>query len=622
MTTIFILPEILSNKIAAGEVVERPASVVKELTENAIDAGSTRIHIEIEQGGRSLIRVSDNGKGMSADDALLSIERYATSKLKEDKDLFSIHTLGFRGEALPSIASVSHFTLITRDSSSAAGTKIVIQGGKIKDVTEVGAPVGAQVSVGQLFFNTPARRKFLKSVSSEAAHIADTLSTLAMGWPQIQFTLSHNGKTVKTWAQAKDPFLRAVDILGNETRPYLRKIEYHGNGTTLSGWVSDPLLHRSTSQKIYILVNGRAIRDRGLQHALFEGYRGRLVKGRFPLAVIQIDTPPDQVDVNVHPAKHEVRFADKNTIYRMVIDAVYRALSLPEQKSRGAHEKPSFSETPLIQEKEIVPPTVPDWEEPGQKRFYGTKEPAPPPFPDASLVRESLSPSPATPPWEEISADHPERPLVPPTPPFQQKSLFEEDSFFKGLRILGQFKETYIVCESREELILIDQHAAHERIYYEKLKRELENAVSLVQTLLIPETLELNFREADLLEKMIPELKELGIEIEPFGGNTFIVKSVPALLSDRAIGPMVVELVEKRIEGDFSGSIEEKQDQCLMVMACHTVVRARQSLSDKEIRALLIDLDACDAPSFCPHGRPTFIRWSKGDIEKRFGRIV
>ena len=326
MSNIRILPDILSNKIAAGEVVERPASVVKELAENALDAGATRILIDIEQGGRSLIRVADNGGGMNRDDALLAIERHATSKIASDEDLFDIRTLGFRGEALPSIAAVSRFSLVTRDAGSDAGTELTIEGGRLLNVAETGAPAGTLVEVRQLFFNTPARRKFLKTVATEMAHIADILAGLALAWPQVQFRLTHNERVVKNWPAAADPFERAVEVLGGGLRDDLHPLAFSREGLSVSGWVSSPRVRRTSSNGIFILVNRRWVRDRVAQHALFQGYSQRLVKGQFPLAVLFLAVPPDQVDVNVHPAKNEVRFARSNDVHELIRRAVAQTL--------------------------------------------------------------------------------------------------------------------------------------------------------------------------------------------------------------------------------------------------------------------------------------------------------
>ncbi|MBU0465960.1 MAG: DNA mismatch repair endonuclease MutL, partial [Proteobacteria bacterium] len=318
MTTIRILPEILSNQIAAGEVVQRPSSIVKELVENSIDAGATSISVEIEKGGKSLIRVSDNGCGLLRDDALLSIERYATSKIFTKEDLFSISTMGFRGEALPSIASVSKFTLITRTKKSDIGTKIEIIGGKIRDVSDAGAPVGTMVEVKNLFFNTPARKKFLKSDNTETSHIADMISGMALGNSHIQFRLFLNKNLTKNFSLSDDLFQRSINVLGKDVSQNLYKIEYADDFMGIKGFAVHPKVCRTSSSKIFLFVNNRLIYDRGLISAIFQGYKGRLMKGRFPLAVLFIQIPFDQVDVNVHPSKREIKFFDHQRVYQTV----------------------------------------------------------------------------------------------------------------------------------------------------------------------------------------------------------------------------------------------------------------------------------------------------------------
>ena len=366
MTKIRILPQTLSNKIAAGEVVERPASVVKELLENALDAGSSRIIIEVEKGGQALIQVSDNGTGMGADDALVAIERHATSKISSVDDLFAIQTLGFRGEALPSIASVSHFELITRDRSADVGTQITVEGGKVQSVGEVGAPQGTLVSVKQLFFNTPARQKFLKTVATEMSHIADTVSRIALGNPEVQFRLVHNNKVVKSWPPASRPVDRIVEVLGKDVRSDLHAIQSKRNGVAVSGWIGSPAITRRTSRGLYVFVNDRFVRDRTIQHGVFAGFAQRLVKGQFPVAVIFIRIAFDQVDVNVHPTKNEVRFVNPHQVHEAVKGAIAQTLyemerinwrpSLESQKTPQVVEslKPF---TPAKQNKQPVRPT-------------------------------------------------------------------------------------------------------------------------------------------------------------------------------------------------------------------------------------------------------------------------
>ncbi|MEE8415625.1 MAG: DNA mismatch repair endonuclease MutL [Desulfobacterales bacterium] len=576
MSKIKILPEILSNKIAAGEVVERPSSVVKELVENALDAASTRITIEVENGGRSLIRVADNGIGMDHDDALLSLERYATSKIYKDQDLFSINTLGFRGEAIPSIAAVSKFTLTTNDGTAHTGTEIVVEGGKIKRVSEVGAPKGTMVTIKQLFFNMPARKKFLKTTGTEMGHITDVVSGVTLAWPGTYFKLLHNGKVVNRWSIKSDPMERVVDVLGKTIKNDLHRIRLNIDDLSIAGWVSSPRITRSTSRGIYVYVNGRNVRDRIIQHALFEGYAGRLQKGQFPLAVLLLNVPAEQVDVNVHPAKHEIRFAQQKRIHDAVADAVSKMLRSTDRPGWPTNTAFSLKKHSVSEPVSHFPRTGIENKDSENKRLEARKK---------------------------------------------QENLWEKKRFV-DLRLIGQLHNTYILCESDEELIVIDQHAAHERILFERLKNRSLKFGKEAQKLLIPETIDLGYREADALEKMIPGLKTLQLEIEPFGGNTFVVKSIPALLANREIRPLVVEIAEKMAETGFASDIERTIDQSLILMACHGAIRANHPLSEKEINGLLDQLEKCDNPSHCPHGRPTWMNWSFRFFEKSFGRIM
>ena len=677
MARIKILPEVLSNKIAAGEVVERPASVVKELVENALDAGSTRIIVEIEAGGRNLIRVSDNGIGLNHDDALMALERYATSKISSDEDLFSIQTLGFRGEALPSIASVSRFTLVSRDELSASGTEIRVEGGKIKSVSETGAPRGTMISVQQLFFNTPARRKFLKTVSTEMGHIADTVSNMALGWSEVQFRLIHNGKTVKQLSRVASPADRAADVLGKGIRSDLHPVEFAIEGVSVTGWVASPRVTRSTARSIFMFVNGRYVRDRLIQHALFDGYSGRLMKGQYPVAVLYVTVPFDEVDVNVHPTKHEVRFAKSRMVHAAVKGAVgdtvtridipswsgtedrlppaavnpspvaerSASFARPVSRSAGSAGK-SFPERP-------VAPTG----NPAARRAnrgsseFGTRNPEPgtqnpelgirnpksgtrnPELGTRSSELKTRNAEPGTRNPElgtqnaELGTRNPEpgtRNSAPETRnPSEQAGLWKE-KFFSDLRVIGQLHQTYILCESGSGMIAIDQHAAHERVVYEQLKARRQDLRTSAQRLLVPETVELQHQEAALLEHLIPEFGALGLDIEPFGGTTYIVTAIPTLLSGREIVPLIREILENLVElglrtGDGLG---EALDRCLMLMACHGAIRAHQKLSSEQIRALLRQLDDCENPAHCPHGRPTWIRWTVRDLDKMFKRIV
>ena len=482
MPQIKILPENLSNKIAAGEVVERPASVVKELVENALDAGASRIIIEVEKGGQSLIQVSDNGVGMSGDDALLAIERYATSKISTDDDLFAIRTLGFRGEALPSIAAVSRFELITRDEASDAGTQINIDGGKIKNVSEIGAPQGTMIRVKQLFYNTPARRKFLKTVGTEMSHIADIVARMSLGHPEVQFRLIHNEKVVKSWPMVSQHLDRVVDVLGKGSRPDLHSIEYNRNAVSISGWISSPKVTRRTSRGLYIFVNGRFVRDRSIQHGVFQGYAQRLVKGQFPIAVVFIKVPFDQVDVNVHPTKNEVRFVNPRQVHEAVKSAIAQTLyetdrlNWPPQNALSSQEPQKTSQ---------IAESISTFRPAGEVRLPSRQNELS--YPEINLRQPVTRDS-----QPETGNRRPEA-----NRQRQQTQIFD-NSGFSSLRVVGQLHNLYIVCESEGGLVLIDQHAAHERILFEQLKQRGNAQPPAAQKLLVPETLELNFREAEI----------------------------------------------------------------------------------------------------------------------------
>ncbi len=588
-----ILSESISNKVAAGEVVERPASVVKELLENALDAGGTRIIIDVEKGGRSLIRVADNGSGMTHDDALLSLERYATSKIFNESDLFSIKTLGFRGEAVPSMASVSKFYLETNQNNHGPGTSIFVDGGKIKKVTRPGAPSGTMVTVKQLFFNVPARRKFLKTINTEMAHISDITSKIALSHPGVHFKISHNGKVIKDWSSVSDPSNRVADVLGKNMKNSFYQVEYKEGLYSVSGWISSSADLRATSRGLYIYVNGRFVRDKTVRHALIEGYAGRLMKGEFPTAVLFITLPHGDVDVNVHPAKNEVRFFQQKAVHDLVVKGVSSTIDIAEQ---------------------------PKWET--TDTDYAVTKYAPASDPAAGYVFE--------PPVDYNSTrDMPEQLNIETRSDFSQKEIpakkqatFWNKKYFSGLRIIGQLHNVYILCESDEGLVLLDQHAAHERILFEQLKKGVENSMGPAQQLLVPETLELGFMEKNILEKILPDLVKAGFDMEHFGGNSFIIKAVPVFISCADVKSVILEVVETMAETGSSSGISSKLDQFLMLIACHSAIRAKQSLAHEQMEELLNQLDGCENSSRCPHGRPTWISLSSVFFEKSFKRIV
>ncbi|MFO7749875.1 MAG: DNA mismatch repair endonuclease MutL [Desulfobacteraceae bacterium] len=691
MADVRVLSEIVSNKIAAGEVVERPVSVVKELVENALDAGATRITAEIEKGGRTLVRVSDNGSGMSRDNALLAIERYATSKIETDQDLFAINSFGFRGEALPSMASVAKLTLVTREETATTGTRIHIKGGALMDVSDVGAPAGTMIEVRDLYFNTPARRKFLKAVTTEMGHIVDSFSGMALGNPGVGFSLLHNGRVVKSFSASDDARERAVEVLGRESGDALCRVDHEEKRVAVSGYVSHPSLTRSSSQRIKLFVNNRMVTDRGVVAAIFRGYKGRIMKGRFPLGVLFVSLPFDAVDVNVHPAKLEVRFADAGTVYSAVTRGVEAALAAGETTRDGELPGTGTSASAETSDNRIDPslfqwgrkPAVAEEEgmfEPPPERKSPSPAPAPSP---ASSPSPSPSPSPASSPSGQGSFGKAgrsaggDRESVPGDDaasaldgePFPEKkppagfvdlpveeSGAEESSraAFRGdtktpgpsmpespdpggntvegnqrpqprFHVIGQVFGTYVVAQCDDGLFLVDQHAAHERIVYERLKKRAAAFRPPSQGLVVPETIEFSFREADLVQRILPDLLALGMEIEPFGGATFIVKSVPAIIDHREIKPLIVEMVDKITESGLDADADDHKerwlDEVLILMACHSAIRANQRLNREEMETLLLDLEGCDNPHHCPHGRPTRITWSRREMEKLFKRV-
>jgi DNA mismatch repair protein MutL len=629
MSKIRILPEIISNKIAAGEVVERPASVVKELVENALDADSTKIVIEVERGGRRLIRVSDNGGGMGRDDALLALERYATSKIASDTDLFSIRSLGFRGEALPSIAAVSRFTIVTREKRSDVGTEIRVSGGKIEQVADIGAPPGTMVTIENLFFNTPARRKFMKSVTTEMGHVADIVAAIALGRPEVYFRLVHDGRILKSWPSTVDRLDRVADVLGAKLRGDLYPVAGNAEFGAVDGWVSDPKQFRSTSRGVFIFVNGRHVRDRVIQHALFAGYRQRLVKGQYPVATLFISIPYDQVDVNVHPTKSEVRFAQQRAIHDLVQSAVAETLDRRGRPQWGRSEapRPGFSQNgPRISENLNISYEAKrskfgtetakgdsighDYEEQGGVRDLPAVQR---PHHDKADISQGGTNSAVTRNTGVTAPEAADR------RPLEQAALWKKTKF-GDLRVIGQLHNSYVLCESEGGLVLLDQHAAHERILYERLKRRSDRLKKEAQRLLVPETIELSFHEAGVLERLAAEFDAVGLEIDPFGTNTFVVRSVPAMLAGRDIAPLVREIVETVAAEGFGDGPESSVDESLKLMACHGAIRARQALSDRQVRELLQELDGCENPSHCPHGRPTWLQWNMRELEKSFKR--
>ncbi len=625
MQKIKILPEILSNKIAAGEVVQRPASIVKELIENSLDAKSSKITIKIEQGGKSLIQISDNGTGMGKDDALLSLERYATSKIYSDNDLFSISTLGFRGEALPSIASVSKFTLTTKDSNSNAGTKIEVQGGKIKNVTDTGAPKGTMISVNNLFYNTPARKKFLKTVNTEAGHIFETMAATALAWPEVQFELYHNNRLIYHWQKTKNLSDRIIAVLSiNSINNFIKIKHLHGD-INISGYISMPNLTRNTTNKIYIYANKRPVKDRGIKHALIKAYGTRLMKSTFPMAVLFINTAKDKIDVNVHPSKQEVRFSDFKNVYTAVSNAVaagWRRLNSESSLLKRDDLFPKDKETEEFALNNIIPNRDIRDNKPEEQRINLYSKNTSCNNNDLNIDNTPISSvtdyfgprKKQKPSYENIQFQK--------TEIKNKQSILWKKADLLNLKIIGQFKNSYIICEDNRGIVIIDQHAAHERILYEKIVTRMKSAKLPAQRLLFAQTIHLNFTEAKIMEKLLPQLNKIGLETKHFGGNSFIIRSVPAIIPNCKAEPLVMEIIESYKQFETANCFNTIFDNCIKIMACHGAIRSGDSLKEPEIRALLNDLEKCENPMNCPHGRPTTIKWETINIEKSFKRIV
>ena len=605
-TKIHILPEALCNKIAAGEVVERPSSVVKELLENSLDAGASDILIELEAGGKRLIRISDNGCGMNRQDAFLSFERHATSKIRTDTDLFALTTLGFRGEALASIASVSRLRLTTSDNDEGLGQQIYAEGGKIKTATEVGFPQGTTIEVRNLFFNLPARKKFLRKEQTELGHAADVVTKQALANPAVSFRLKHNERIMLDLRREKGVRERVAALLGRSLLSDLLTVDIqNGADLQLTGLISQPQLTRSAASHIYTFINGRYIRDRVVQHAVMDGYRHLLMKGRYPVVILFLQIDPAQIDINVHPTKHEVRFREQSKIHDFIAESLRQTLrpagwldtkADTQVTGQAANLDDSRQTSNFVREAsdQYSPPLVTS-----RQNEFGP-----------AMLSSSLSYSPDQPaPPENFTAST--QYILPGS---------ESSGFFSRLQILGQYHHSYILCQDGSDLILIDQHAAHERVGFEKLRHAYTAGKIPSQTLLFPEVLELDFNSATALGENRHELELLGFEIEPFGGKSFALKAIPQLLEKQNVSGLVVDIALELERIGHTAQLRESIDEVLILMACHSVIRANQALSTMEIMALFQELDRIDFKANCPHGRPVIQRMTLTEIERLFRR--
>lgn len=606
MGKIRILNDELVSKIAAGEIVERPASVVKELLENSLDAQSTLVQVELRSGGKKLIRVSDNGEGMTRDDALLSLERHATSKIRDIKDLFSIRTLGFRGEALPSIASVSRFRLTSRTGDQMGGVRISVEGGTIRGVEETGCPRGTAVEVGNLFYNTPARLKFMKTTETELTNILDIVQREALSRPGVGFGVLHEGEALVQFPQRRTIEERLSEIFPDVE---LFGVEAESEGVKVYGFMSSPGDARSTTQKLYAYVNLRAVKDRFLTRMMIDSYGKLIERGKFPQGVLFIDIPSEEVDVNVHPTKNEVRFKRAKLVGDLIKASVFGML----RKSpwiKGYHQGVENAVQRFFERRT-------PFEHIG---FDGAKKTS---FSSLhSYKQENESSEDMT--IRQVSRPEPSSRIVgypSDSGEMMSPSLFEQEGFFSGLEIIGQLGKLYIICASKKGMILIDQHAAHERVNYEKLKNAYAKQDRLVtQELLIPQAIELSPYEANLLARCRGEIERLGIKIEEFGKGTFLVRSIPSILQIANVERLVKDMLGEIATLGEGKTLEEDIDHIIATIACHSSVRASQDLNQEEMRALLEELDRVEFPHSCPHGRPVASELTFQELEKMFKR--
>ena len=613
MSKIRVLADHVANQIAAGEVVERPASVAKELVENSIDAGATRITIEIEAGGRRLLKVSDDGEGMVRDDAVLAFERHATSKIRESDDLAAIATLGFRGEALASIASVARIELTTFTEGARAATRVTIDGGRMRDVKDAAHPRGTTIVVRDLFFNIPARRKFLRSEATETYHLANLITHYALAHPEIAFTFINNGREMVRAAPAKDLRERAYQVFGYEFLENL--LEVNGGDPSVArvtGFVSAPRDRRTSRDSQYLFVNRRFVRDRTIGRSLSEGYRSILPHGVYPAALLFIETPLEEVDVNVHPAKTEVRFRRQSAVADAVREAVKNALS------SGGYQPPReerVEEIPVVVTEQVITATA-------------SATAAIPMMPQPPQPRIDFIPEPS---GDEIARDIAamiERKSVPsavPPPPFNSAERIakppEPESLSKNIRPLGQLDESFIIATDDDGLLLIDQHVAHERILFDKYRALEAERRTESQQLLVPETFDLTPAQAAVFDDLVPELEIYGFELMRLSGRTVAIKATPADLPASEARNMLAELLDT-VDAEKKGTARETlRDEIAASLACHAAIKVNMPLAPEKMRWLIDRLMRTSSPTTCPHGRPVILRLKTKDILKGFHRI-
>lgn len=597
MSVIKLLPEHLINQIAAGEVVDRPASVVKELVENSLDAGADKIVIEIEEGGKKLIRISDNGCGMSPEDCELSLKKHATSKISSEEDLWNINTMGFRGEAVASIASISQFTIRSKRESDLIAHQLKTEGGEVLESGSVSGPNGTQIEVRNLFFNTPARQKYLKQDSTELAHITSMLSAIALSQPNVALKLYHNGKNVFDYPKVTDLLARIHDIFGSETASNMLPIFYGGQDFQFEGFIGKPSLSRSTSKYQYFFVNQRPIQHYLFANTIKSAFHSMLMEDKKPFFLINIKVAPEQVDVNVHPRKTEVRFQNEQIILKALYSATRSTLEKNVLMPRNAisAETSSYSYASSSLEKPL-----PRFTEPSQRATVG----------EAMTFSSSL--------LNNRRGDIPEFK----TPNLQQVSMIEtEDDLTSTVpQALAQFANSYIIATQNNQLILIDQHAAHERVRYEELMDQFHNQEKSTQPLLVAAQIRLTSEEIDLLNQNREIMEGLGFEIDDFGANSVMVQAVPACLAQEDLESVIKGLVDDLGQHKNASNLQGKTETVLTYMSCRSAIKFGKVLSLAEMQTLLNQMENLKYPYTCPHGRPTMIELNLQDLGRMFGR--
>jgi DNA mismatch repair protein MutL len=635
MSKIRVLADHVANQIAAGEVVERPASVAKELVENSIDAGATRIAIEIEAGGRRLLKVSDDGEGMVRDDAVLAFERHATSKIRVTDDLAAIGTLGFRGEALASIASVARVELTTFIEGANAATRVTIDGGRMRDVKDAAHPRGTTIAVRDLFFNIPARRKFLRSEATETYHLANLVTHYALAHPEIAFTFTNNGREMVRATPAKDLRERAYQIFGEEFLENL--LEVNGGEphvARVSGFVSAPRDRRTSRDSQYLFVNRRFVRDRMIGRSLSEGYRSILPHGVFPAALLFIETPLEEVDVNVHPAKTEVRFRRQAAVADAVREAVKAALASagyarPEEQPQPPVNVPDRTVTASAG----ASSSTADFNlsavqsNPQPRMDFVPPPPRPPRIVAETVVEERITEASGDEIARDIeamiqSASSVQSAALPPLNSAEKfAKVAASESLSANIRPLGQLDESFIIATDDDGLLLIDQHVAHERILFDKYRALESERRTDSQQLLVPETFDLTPAQAAVFEDLAPELENYGFELMRLSGRTVAIKATPADLPAGEARNMLAELLDTVDAEKKSGARETLRDEIAASLACHAAIKVNMPLAPEKMRWLIDRLLQTSSPTTCPHGRPVILRLKTRDILKGFHRI-